>query len=605
MAKADSRRAASTRARRAIIAVGLLALVLATFSGVAGAGFLNYDDPDYITENPHVREGITGDGVRWAMSSLFAANWHPLTWVSHMVDVELFGLAPGPHHLMSVAYHGLATLLLFGALARLCGGTKEAIQRAAAVAALFAVHPLHVESVAWIAERKDVLSTTFWMATLIVYARYIERPRTGRYLLVCAGLVLGLAAKPMLVTLPFVLLLLDFWPLGRWTNGTRRRIIIEKLPLIGLAAASSAITVVAQRSAGAVRDVAAIGFVDRIANAAISYWTYLAKAVWPVNLAAFYPFGSPSLAIAVLAAGGLVAVSALVFIKRRSVPFVFVGWFWYVGTLVPVIGLVQVGNQAMADRYTYVPLIGIFVAIAWGLPELLRRWQTPRLILPVATAIVVAVLVPVARAQVATWHDSETLWKHAVAATEDNYFAHGALGAALEARQDHDGAEREFEAALRLKPDLADVHNDLGSQLAARGRLDAALPHFRQAVALDPRFAEARHNLGMALWQTAAVPEAITQFSEALRINPDLPRTHTALGRILAANGRIADALPHFLAAARLAPDALEMQYNAALALATVGRKDEARLYLRAALALDPRHGPSLELQKQLSLKDY
>ena len=580
---------------------GLLATVLATFSGVASADFVNYDDPDYVSENPYVRAGLSADGVRWALTSTFAANWHPITWLSHMLDVQMFGLAAGQHHVSSVLYHALATVLLFVALVRLTGGTREVIHRAAFVAALFAVHPLHVESVAWIAERKEVLSAAFWMATLLAYGGYARKPGPGRYVLVLACLSIGLAAKPMLVTLPFVLLLLDVWPLGRWRKETRRGLMMEKLPLGAVAAASSAITVIVQRSSGAVQDVTAIGVGDRLANAVLTYWTYLAKTVWPVNLAAFYPHaGAQSVPLVVAAAAALVVVSVAAFVARQRAPFLFVGWFWYVGTLVPVIGIVQVGNQAAADRYTYIPLIGIFIAIAWGVSELLRRWPARKVVLPAAAVIAIGGLLPVARAQTATWHDSATLWRHALSVTRDNYFAHGGLGAALVAQGNADQAEREFAEALRLKPDLADVHNDLGSLLADRGRLGDALPHFRSAVALDPLFAEARHNLGVALWQHETNPEAIAVLTEALRINPSLPRTHNELGRMLAASGRVRDALPHFLEAVRLQPDAVHIRYNAALALATAGRTAEARTHLEAALALDPLHGPSRELLGRL-----
>jgi Flp pilus assembly protein TadD len=585
-----------------VAAAVLLALVAAAFSGVAAADFTNYDDPDYVTSNPHVRAGLTTAGVQWAVTAVAAANWHPLTWISHMLDVTAFGLAAGPHHLSSVACHALATVLLFLVLFRITGRDRASLYRSAVVAALFAIHPLHVESVAWISERKDVLSTVFWMLTLLAYSRYVARPSPGRYALVLAGLAMGLAAKPMLVTLPFVLLLLDVWPLRRWTADARvrRNLIVEKLPLIALAAASSAVTIVAQHSAGAVRDTAAIALGDRLANAVVSYWTYLAKTIWPTNLAAFYPYSDVPLVVVLLGAAGLLAISAAAFRLRFRAPYFFVGWFWYLGTLVPVIGLVQVGNQAMADRYSYVPLIGIFIAAAWGASELTKKWRAARVVLPAVAAAVVVVLVPLTHAQAATWRDSETLWRHALAVTDDNYFAHGGLGAAMLSRGDDAGAESEFRAALRIRPNLADVQNDLGSLLAGRGRVDEALQHFRQAVELDARFAEARHNLGMALWQRGRPADAIAEFTASLRINPDLPRTHNDLGRVLATSGRVADAIPHFLEAVRLAPDAIEMRYNAALALSSAGRIDEARQQLNAALALDPRHAASLELLNKI-----
>jgi Flp pilus assembly protein TadD len=582
----------------AAVALGLVAVTCAVFWPVRGYPFVNYDDSDYVTGNAQVLAGWTSEGVRWAFTTFHAANWHPLTWLSLMLDVQLFGVDPGAHHAVSLAIHAAGAVILFAAL-RVMTASRWA---SALVAALFALHPLHVESVAWISERKDVLSTVFWMLSLGAYSLYVARPSPGRYALVLVALAIGLSAKPMLVTLPFVLLLLDVWPLRRWTSDARvrRDLIVEKLPLLALAAASSVVTIVAQNSAGAVRDTAAIGLGDRFANAVVSYWTYLAKTIWPADLAAFYPYSSVPLVVAIVGAAGLLAVSAAAFVWRLRAPYLFVGWFWYLGTLVPVIGIVQVGNQAMADRYTYVPLIGIFICAVWGLSELTKTWRPARIVLPAVAAGVIVVLVPLTRAQAATWRDSETLWRHALAVTDDNYFAHGGLGAALLSRGDHAGAESEFRAALRIRPNLADVQNDLGSLLAGRGRVDEALQHFRQAVELDARFAEARHNLGMALWQRGRPADAIAEFTASLRINPDLPRTHNDLGRLLATSGRVADAIPHFLEAVRLAPDAIEMRYNAALALSSAGRLDEARQQLKAALAIDPRHAASLELLSKI-----
>jgi Flp pilus assembly protein TadD len=535
--------------------------------------------------------------VAWAWTSTSAANWHPVTWLSHLLDVELFGVVPGPHHWMSVSLHALAALLLFVALVRMTAATLPS----AFVAALFAVHPLHVESVAWVAERKNLVSTVCWMACLIAYARYARRPGRGAYALVAITLAVGLLAKPMLVTVPMLLLLLDVWPLRRVGAERVSRLVVEKLPLLALSIASVAITVAAQRASGAMRDVAQVDVATRLANAAGSYWRYLGHALWPADLSPYYPYAATQHAgLVALATAGLVLVSAAAWAWRRRAPYLFTGWFWYVGTLVPVIGIVQVGSQAMADRYTYVPLIGMFIVVAWGLPDLVRSWRPARVVVPAAAVAVVVACVVATRAQTAIWRDSVTLWSHAVAVEPDNYFAHGALGAALKTRGRTAEARRHLERALALRPDLDDVHTDLGTLLAAQGDRDAALRHLREAVRLNPRFAEAHHNLGVALTQAGDRAAAAAAFRDALRLNPDLPRTHHALARLLAADGRVAEALPHFLDAVRLSPHAVELRYNAALALSTLGRRDEALRELDAALAIDPRHEPSRAMRQKI-----
>ena len=384
--------------------MALIAVNIAVYAPVVHHEFVTWDDPQYLLGNPHVSGGLTGSGIRWAWTTGYASNWHPLTWWSHMLDVQMYGMSAGPHHVTSLLLHIVNTLLLFGLLHAMTGRLGPS----AFVAALFAAHPLHVESVAWVSERKDVLSTLFWMLTVWAYLRYLRRPRLGRYFLMAAVFVLGLMAKPMLVTLPFVLLLLDVWPLGRvtlaWSTPQRSRVVElvrEKLPLIALAAASSIITFVVQRQGGAVAASEALPLGDRVANALVSYMRYIGRMLWPARLAAVYPFSRPLPEWWVVGSLlGFFAMSIVAIRAGRRYPYVAVGWLWYVGTLVPVIGIIQVGSQAMADRYTYVPLVGLFIVVAWGAVDLCARWPHRRQVLPVAAGLAIVVCSVLARVQV-------------------------------------------------------------------------------------------------------------------------------------------------------------------------------------------------------------
>jgi len=481
-AGASSRRA---RATAIAIALALAALVLAIYAPVRHFDFVQLDDPAYITENPHVLRGLTLDGVRWAFTTGHAANWHPLTWLSHMLDAELFGVAPGPHHLTSVLLHALNTLLLFGALLRMTG----AVWRSAVVAALFGVHPLRVESVAWVAERKDVLSALFWLLTLRAYAGFAApaepaAPRRGRrYALALALFALGLMAKPMLVTLPFTLLLLDWWPLGRLGRTGAWPLVREKIPFVALAAASSAVTLIVQERGGAVSAVSSEPFALRLENAVVSLVAYLRDMLWPAGLTVIYPF--PESVPAWQAAGAclvLGGISLAAWRLARSHPYVPVGWLWYLGTLLPVAGLVRVGLQARADRYTYVPLIGIFIAVVWGGAELAaragarfpRRPALPAAAPALLAAASILALAAAARHQVGYWKDNVTLWTRATVLTlrVDEFEAHMSLGAALAAQGRSGEALRHFAEAVRLRPDSAEARRaeyDLRRQTGGAG----------------------------------------------------------------------------------------------------------------------------------------
>ena len=525
------------------VSLGLLAAVAVAYWPVRGFGFVRFDDPLYVTENPYVLAGLTGRGLQWAFTSGHAANWHPVTWLSHMLDVALFGVDAGAHHAVSVLLHVATSALLFVVLLRMTGSAWPSLL----VAALFALHPLHVESVAWIAERKDVLSALFWMLTLWAYDRYVRDPGPRRFAWVLLAFALGLMSKPMVVTLPFVLLLLDVWPLRRlspWpTWASLRPLLREKLPLFALSAASATITVLAQSRGGAVASSARLPLTERVGNAAISYVAYVQKTLWPDHLAAYYPYPrpTPSVLAAISALALLIATVSAVWIGRRR-PYVLVGWLWYLGTLVPVIGIVQVGTQAMADRYAYLPLIGLFVVLAWALHDLVEANPSRRLPVLIAAGALVVACTAITRGQVRHWESSETLWTHALAVTRGNYAAHTYLGNALASAGNVDSAIAEYTEALRLNPDFPEAHNNLGPALASRGETDAAIAHFTAALRLRPNYADAHNNLGVALASRGRLEEAIAQYREVLRIDPEHAHAHGNLGLALYTLGRAAEA---------------------------------------------------------------
>jgi protein O-mannosyl-transferase len=583
---------------RAVAALLLSAAVILAFWPVLGNGFVNFDDDEYVTANPRVRGGLSLEGLRWAATSGELANWHPLTWISHMCDAQVFGGSPAGHHATSLLLHLVNTLLLFLLLEIATG----ALGPSAFAAALFGVHPLHVESVAWVAERKDVLSTMFWLLATLAYVSWTRRPGAARYAATVAALAAGLASKPMLVTLPVTLLLLDVWPLGRWAplaarlGGMRAaaKLVIEKLPLFALSAVSCIVTYAVQRSHGAVGTLAEFSFPTRLANAILSYGTYLVRTVLPVGLAVFYPHPGASISAAEVAVAGLAvaALTALAIRARRRAPYAFVGWLWYLGTLVPVVGLVQVGDQATADRYTYVPLIGIFVAIAFGIPDLLRRTGLSRLpsrALP-AAAVVVAVLAVLANAQARTWRDSASLFEHALAVTTRNAVAHNNLALALESRGSADEAAAHYAEAIRIDPRHAKAYNNLGCLLVERGRLDEAVASFSSAVAAAPRFAKAHYNLGIALARQGRDAEAIPSFERALEIAPDDSEAHDNYGISLARLGRLDEALTQFAAAVRSDPNNADACFNWGLTLGARGAWSEAAARFADAVRIRPSH---------------
>ncbi|MGD9269797.1 MAG: tetratricopeptide repeat protein [Syntrophobacterales bacterium] len=576
----------------------LIFVTLVVFHQLPSHDFINLDDDILVYENPHVHAGLNKEGIAWAFTTFEAYNYHPLTWLSHMLDCELFGLRPGMHHLTNLLFHLMNTALLLFVLRRMTG----ALWRSGFVAALFALHPLHVESVAWVAERKDLLSAFFWFLSIWAYARYTERPGLNRYLPVLLFFSLGLLAKPMVVTLPFVLLLLDFWPLGRTQfhqAGTDNRplqqkvsvfrLVWEKIPLFALAAISIVVTFAAQQQGGALKSLEAFPLTTRIANALISYLSYIGKMIWPHNLAVYYPH-SGSIPVWQAAGAGLtlICVTVLVIWTARKRPYLAVGWLWYLGTLVPVIGLVQVGSQAMADRYTYLPLVGLFIALAWGVPCLFAGWRHRQSMLAILATIVLVSFTVCTWLQLRHWQNSITLFQHTLQVTTNNHFAHNNLGVALAQDDRLNEAISHYSEALRLKPGAFEVHNNLANALAAQGSVDEAIQHYFEALRLEPDYDKAHNNLGNVLAGTGRGEEAIIHYSEAIKINPDYAGAHYNLANALAAQGSVDEAIQHYFEALRILPDWAGAHNNLGVSLEKSGKLKEAIAHYHEALRIRP-----------------
>jgi tetratricopeptide (TPR) repeat protein len=555
----------------------LAAAALAVYYPVVGFDFVNLDDPLYVYENPHVRAGITPEGIRWAFTNLDANFWHPLTWLSHMLDWQLFGPRAGGHHAMGLLLHVANTLLLFLALARLTGRFWES----AAVAALFALHPLHVESVAWVSERKDVLSTFFFMLTLLAYPRYVENPTPGRTLGVIAPYALGLMAKPMLVTVPFVLLLLDFWPLRRFGNGglewnAAKTVILEKIPFVVLAILAGVLALVAQAKGSALADVDLVPLDMRISNAAVSTVAYLWKTVWPVELAVHYPLEPVPAGMAIGAGFVLAAITAIALPAIRRYPYVTVGWLWYLVTLAPVSGIIQVGCHAMADRYTYIPLIGIFIIAVWGSSDLFsraRRWRELAAFGACALALAIGA---VTCYQLQYWSDSETLLRRALAVTGPNGIAENNLATALTSRGAYEEALPHVLRAVQLRPADDEVVFNVGNTLAGLRRDDEAKAWIEKSIQINPRLEKAYTNLGALLIRQKRFDEAVGRLQTALGLNPASPVIRLNLAVALAATGHTGEAAAHLEEAVRLAPDSLLLRTKVLQSWWMMGLRDRA-----------------------------
>jgi protein O-mannosyl-transferase len=654
--------ARSRRATRAVKSTGapkiiLIAIFLVTitwlvFGRTIGYDFVNYDDRVYVYENPIVTNGVTLHGIVWAFTHAHARNWHPLTTLSHMLDCTMFDLRAGGHHFTNVFLHTLAVLLLFFALHKMTRGSSSPgddsvrladrtgnVWRSAFVAAVFAIHPLHVESVAWVAERKDVLSAVFFMLTLAAYSAYVREPSIRRYLVVSLFFACGLMSKPMLVTVPLVLLLLDYWPLARRQTSEVRgqrsdvgrqrsevrcrqsktetarlenqswlRLVLEKLPLFALSILCGLVTfLIQERSAGSLEP---LPLAWRINNAIVSGVTYIWQMFWPIRLTVFYPHPENHLAIwqMALALGFLFAVTALVLIYRRSRPYLLVGWLWYLVMLLPVIGILQVGLQGHADRYTYLPQIGLYIALTWLIADLISSVRYRRGVLAAASAIVLMALSACAWKQTSYWRNSETLWTRALAVTTNNETAHTNFGMLLLSQGQVDEAISHLQTALQIVSKSGEEHysltraiiySDLASASVRKGKSEEAIAYLEKAVELQPNYGDAHYNLGSVLFQKGEIDQAVAQWRTTLSINPDDGATHTALANALLQKGQLREAIVHYEAAMDLEPVPVLPLNNLAWILSTSddpkvrnGRRalELAQRAVQLSRAQDPRY---------------
>ena len=568
-----------------------MGLVWLVFGQTLRFPFINYDDDDYVYANPQVIRGLSFSGIRDAFTHSHTANWSPLTSISHMLDCQIYGLHPGGHHLTNVLLHGIAVVLLFLALKEMTG----TLWRSGFVAAVFAIHPLRVESVVWISERKDVLSGVFFMLTLLAYARYVQKPPSiARYLLVAGMLTLGLMSKPTLVTMPFVLLLLDWWPLNRLGKTpdharqpcTARQLILEKIPLLFLSAAACLATWHAQVKNDS------ISIFYRIGNAIVSYTNYLVQMVWPAGLTALYPHPGNTLPLwePALALLLLVVISIAVCVWWKTHPWLPVGWLWYLGMLVPMIGFVQVGLQARADRHTYLPQIGLVLAITWTAANLCPPWRHRRLLLGGAMAVVIAALTALAFIQTTRWQNSETLWTYTLAHTSRNSLVQTKLGNILERKGLLDEAASHYLAALEINPDDALANNNLALVLQNEGRLDEAVGRYQKALKTNPDFPDAHFNFGNVLRLQGHLDEAIAHYLKAVEIKPDYADAQNNLGSALQQQGQMDEAIQRYRTTIDIDPDYADAHSNLALALLETGHPGEAILHFQKVLELQPEN---------------
>jgi tetratricopeptide (TPR) repeat protein len=591
--------AATPNDKRMIVAicVGLIALTWFVFGQTLGHEFINYDDPEYVFENPQISKGLTLHGIAWALSHSHAHNWHPLTTITHMLDCQLYGLKADGHHCTNVVLHILAVVLLFLVLGEMTGGPSRTgnIWPSAFVAAVFAIHPLRAESVAWVAERKDVLSGVFFMLTLAAYLRYVRKRSLASYLLVALVFALGLMSKPMLVTLPFVLLLVDYWPLRRFAAQASQKnnvkplhwldrqsipwkLVWEKIPLLVLAVISCGIALVLQ--AKALSSIAILPLWVRVYNALVSCVIYIWQMFWPAKLALFYPLPSGTLSgsVVVFAIAVLFALTYTAWALRKQRPHIITGWLWYLGMLVPVIGLVLVGGQGRADRYTYLPQIGLYVAATWVVMDLSASWRHRREILSILATAVVIILTWRAGIQTSYWKNSESIWTRTLAVTSNNAIAHEKLGFVLLKNSQVDDAISHLQEALKIWPDFdqgrsnpgnARVHYKLAAAFFKKGRVGEAISHYQIALQLSPDYADVHDRLASLLWQEGQIDQAIENWQKTLSTDPDDPRVHTSLGTALLRKGLVGEAISHYEKSLAIAPQSTVTLNNLALVLST------------------------------------
>jgi Flp pilus assembly protein TadD len=611
----------------------LAAVTLVVYWPVTRYDFVNYDDPDYFSSNTHVQAGLTSDNVGWAFCTGYASNWHPLTWLSLMLDRELSGPGPAGPHFTNLFFHLANTMLLFLLLRQLTGlrpdtgigalasaqpgsSTQAAANwRSAFVAALFALHPLHVESVAWISERKDVLSTFFGLLALVFYTRYAQKKSTDKgrassatteslaldprrstldYYLALFFFALGLMSKPMLVTLPLAMLLLDWWPLqrvtsGQWQVASVRSLVWEKIPFFILSAISCVVTFIAQQKGGAVVKLAGISMTDRVANAFVSYARYLDKTLWPAPLANPYPHpGHWEFPLVIYSVALVAGLSAIAVLFARRFPFFFTGWFWFAGTLVPVIGLVQVGDAAMADRYTYLPLIGVLIVLVWGAGAVCANWRVPGPLIIFLAAIILTACAWRTRDQSDCWKNSGTLFRHTLAVTENNYVACNDLGTWLSGNGQVAEAMDYFRKSLQIKPDNPDALYNLGNAFARLGNWDEAINNYQHALQITPNQPDILNNLGFALAAKKQFADAVVCFEAALKLNPDYADAHNNLATVLFIQKSFNEAIRHFREALRITPGNPQIYSNLGDALVKQGQMAEAVKSYQEALRLKP-----------------
>jgi len=589
-----------------VICILLSVLVLAIYWKVQYHEFINYDDGRYITENKHVKSGLSKENFIWAFTHLHSANWHPITWLSHMLDSHFYGLNPRGHHLTSLGFHIANSLLLFSVLCRMTGE----IWKSCFVASLFAFHPINIESVAWASERKNVLSTFFLLLTMWAYINYIQKKNFTRYSIVLLFFILGLMSKPMLVTLPFVFLLLDYWPLNRFKipladtlpsrkeisqNKNRLLIILlfEKIPLLILVAGSCTITLIAQKSWGAVVSLENVSLISRISNALVSYLKYLEKMVLPKNFSIFYPYPAEGIVLWKVLMSGLILIT-ITFISIRLIkkaPYIVVGWFWYLGTLIPVIGLVQVGQQAMADRYAYVPLIGIFIIIAWGLPELLKNYIFRKKLLLFLTGIYFSVLVTLCWIQLQHWKSSITIFQHAINVTDKKYPSfvgvYNNLGVVLIAQMKFEEAITNFIKAVELQPNYPESYNNMGYALSELKRFSEANVYYEKAIRLKSDYAEAHNNLANSLSKTTSFNKAIIHYKKAIQYKPDFSKANFNLGITLNKSNYSEEAIPYLEEAIRLEPNFFQAHLALGNILILKDNFERAIYHLETTIRLD------------------
>ena len=585
----------------------LFTCVVFVFSPAVQNKFLSWygDDPLYVTANSHVATGLTFENIRWALTSTERSNWHPLTWISHMVDCELYGLKPAGHHFTNVLLHAAGAVLLFILFHRMTRATWSSM----AIAILFALHPLRAESVAWVSERKDVLSACFWMLTLLMYVRYVEGQKAGArrakmfYLATLISFALGLMSKGMLVTLPFVMLILDYWPLRRFPNETPAekqattkpsvtdsigRLILEKLPFLLMAAGASVLVYVTQDKWGFVRSSQSYPLSSRIENAIVSYVRYLGKMVWPTQLTSSYPHpGHWPVVVVVVCGAVVIGISVVSLIMRRKRPYLMVGWLWYLGTLVPVIGLIQVGDQSIADRYTYIPMIGILLSSVWFISELSKNWCRRNAVLATATGLILVCWIPLTILEIRYYKDGVTRWRRNLEVTDDvgQRYPYAMV---LDDEGRTEEAISEMQTLLKAQPNHAQARMNLGTMFDKLGRVEEAIAQYRETLKIAAGFNDARYNLGLHLLQKGLHDEAVREFKECLKYNPRDARAMNALGTIDAQSGRLNEAIEYFKNAIAIKPDYAEAHLNLGLALMDGGSRQDAAEHLQEALRLDP-----------------